>query len=127
MWKILCPVFSGHFFYEISSTYVENTFDWVSNRCCSRDQLHVCGEYHFRWRNMIRIIRSAPRMWRILRDLSVVRFNDEISSTYVENTLLNRVLPPKYQDQLHVCGEYIVRRSHFNLLTRSAPRMWRIH
>ena len=91
--------------FGITSTYVENTllvflFPW-----CSRDHLHIRGEYSNSNLILSLTLGSPPHTWRIpiFFSFNVVLFR--ITSTYVENTN-NQDTGDDVEDHLHIRGEY---------------------
>ena len=53
--------------------------------------------------------------------------NGRITSTYVENTLLNNFKWTTLRDHLHIRGEYIDDSGEVEVWTGSPPHTWRIH
>ena len=50
---------------RITSTYVENTEQFLRRRALSRDHLHIRGEYCLRWAIGLMKLGSPPHTWRI--------------------------------------------------------------
>ena len=73
----------------------------------TEDHLHIRGEYKVTCLLALAISGSSPHTWRIRAGSRMLTKVDRIISTYVENTLLNLVIP------IQGVG--------------SSPHTWRIH
>ena len=91
-WRIL--IFSKLVWYviRITSTHVENTTLLMSVIKCNEDHLHTRGEYEDVAALDDRALGSPPHTWRILAECSFNSFSVRITSTHVENTLLQVLL-----------------------------------
>ena len=85
-WRIQ-PAFLKTFLNSgITSTYVENTDNYIQRFLLAKDHLHIRGEYTVLAVNSMVSRGSPPHTWRILINLLFLFLNYRITSTYVENT-----------------------------------------
>ena len=73
------------------------------------------------------ILGSPPHTWRIPRNYDFTDISNGITSTHVENTLLQVLLNWCLGDHLHTRGEYNWRLLVKNWRLGSPPHTWRIH
>ena len=92
----------------------------------SKDHLHIRGEYYEATQKRLKYIGSPPHTWRIPIQPKITLFADRITSTYVENTLMDNYLFINYEDHLHIRGEYPARVARLILALGSPPHTWRI-
>ena len=76
---------------RITSTYVENTFEYIVRNINPKDHLHILGEYSSWLISKDSRIGSPPHTWRIPDSTFNTRIYLRITSTYLENTLLTFV------------------------------------
>ena len=111
---------------RITSTYVENTKYYHQHQDHGRDHLHIRGEYFKNLLLMTLATGSPPHTWRILLQIGVLTMLIRITSTYVENT--EEITPNdlKFEDHLHIRGEYLKPSTQAFLNLGSPPHTWRI-
>ena len=66
----------------------------------------MCGEYHTRLKSPSRIVGSPPHVWRIQKSILAAGYKYGITSTCVENTILQLRALLSTRDHLHIRGEY---------------------
>ena len=111
---------------RITSTYVENTPLKLIVVLSSEDHLHIRGEYSLVIKRSFFMLGSPPHTWRIPIGEINKGITGRITSTYVENTRSCRNTKEKYQDHLHIRGEYQSICVVIKLPEGSPPHTWRI-
>ena len=125
-WRILLANKFSANLYRITSTYVENTMYAADATGTSGDHLHIRGEYLTMRLRYASSRGSPPHTWRILMAKSSANLSPGITSTYVENTMIQKPQSGERGDHLHIRGEYskIVITQVGRL--GSPPHTWRI-
>ena len=65
-------------------------------------------------------------MWRIQKSILAAGYKYGITSTCVENTILQLRALLSTRDHLHMCGEYLILGSAMPFSIGSPPHVWRI-
>ena len=125
-WRIQAARLALSLYDRITSTYVENTLDFLSSHYLNQDHLHIRGEYQKMLTAQTKQLGSPPHTWRILYLFSCFSVEYGITSTYVENTIIPWLKNMIFWDHLHIRGEYKSILSPWCLLQGSPPHTWRI-
>ena len=112
--------------HRIISTYVENTFNKMSQIKPDRDHLHIRGEYYSSAIAYTSWSISSPHTWRILSTRLLKLQKLRIISTYVENTKSFVIFLLHIWDHLHIRGEYSDGFTGNSTVLGSSPHTWRI-
>ena len=105
---------------------------WRIRNCNSRtclfawDHLHIRGEYLVLTSLVHGQSGSPPHTWRIPCLSGCIDLRFRITSTYVENTWSWILQLQRYQDHLHIRGEYFQEIRLASIHTGSPPHTWRI-
>ena len=126
-WRILTYDKKKHIADRITSTYVENTCLKYPYLRQQRDHLHIRGEYQVSHTELQHHSGSPPHTWRILNKTLTINKDCGITSTYVENTVLLKLIVYPPWDHLHIRGEYCAASFFAFLKIGSPPHTWRIH
>ena len=92
----------------------------------TKDHLHTRGEYDFDRQKMVPKLGSPPHTWRILYFQLIMMVVAGITSTYVENTVLEEPRCCRNRDHLHIRGEYEMSAINADKVQGSPPHTWRI-
>ena len=106
---------------------MENTPYWSSNTEIPLDHLHIRGEYSIHLLIKMILKGSPPHTWRIPIYVVVYKSKERITSTYVENTLMQTTFDFTVGDHLHIRGEYKSWVLTLPSWIGSPPHTWRIH
>ncbi len=110
---------------RIISTYVENTYSFISKLHIVEDHLHIRGEHGVIDLENKTESGSSPHTWRTLTAWTQKGRRLRIISTYVENTQL----PPAHwaivEDHLHIRGEHSSMKLSSTPFLGSSPHTWR--
>ena len=106
---------------------MENTGQSWQVKGSMRDHLHIRGEYQATALMLHVNLGSPPHTWRIQALATAGLGLNGITSTYVENTVLETYKDIILKDHLHIRGEYN-RKDGINMINKgSPPHTWRIH
>ncbi|MBI1699757.1 hypothetical protein HYQ59_1103 [Lactobacillus crispatus] len=105
-WRIHYAYNEQEMFYRITSTYVENTNLSNDQSTLSEDHLHIRGEYRVLLSKELSGMGSPPHTWRIHFVVHEQIKKYGITSTYVENTAIDKDSESWGRDHLHIRGEY---------------------